>query len=291
MAHLMWDQIGERFFETGVDQGVLYIPDSNGAYINGVAWNGLVNVTESPSGAEPNAQYADNIKYLNLYSAEEFSATVEAFTYPDEFQQFDGLAVPTPGVAVGQQGRPIFGLSYRTRVGNDLEGNSFAYKRHLVYGCQASPSEKAYGTESDSPEPITFSWSVATTPVAVTGLKNTSILTIDSRHVGSTELAALELMLHGDTGVDPVLPLPDTVIAMFDSGVTIVTPTAPTINSGTNVITIPTVTGVTYYIGGLSVSPGAQPAITDDVIVTARPNAGYVFSSGVDDDWLMEYTP
>lgn len=291
MTKLMWDKVGERFFETGVDQGVLYIPDSNGAYTNGVAWNGLTNVTESPSGAEPNAQYADNIKYLNLYSAEEFAATIEAFTYPDEFQQFDGLAVPTPGVAVGQQPRKVFGLSYRTKIGNDLEGDDYGYKRHLVYGCQASPSEKAYGTVNDSPEPITLSWSVATNPVPVANLKPTSIITIDSRYVGPTELAALELLLHGDIGVDPVLPLPDTVISMFSDGVTIVTPVEPTINTGTNVITIPTVAGVTYYIDDVSVASGPQPAITEDTLVVARPNSGYVFAQGVDDDWLMDYTP
>ncbi len=294
MAQLMWDKVGERFFETGVDQGVLYIPDNNGAYTNGVAWNGLTNVTESPSGAEPNAQYADNIKYLNLFSAEDFSATLEAFTFPDEFQQFDGLAVPTPGVAVGQQPRKVFGLSYRTKIGNDLEGDDYAYKRHLVYGCQASPSEKAYGTTNDSPEPITFSWSLTTNPVPVGNLKPTSIITIDSRHVGAQELAALEQLLHGDTGVDPFLPLPDTVISMFSGGVTIVTPTEPTVaTSGPNKnkITIPTVTGVSYYIGDTLAASGLQDdAITVATVVTARPNAGYVFAQGVDDDWLLPYT-
>ena len=291
MTKLMWDKVGERFFETGVDQGVLYIPDVNGAYTNGVAWNGLTTVTESPSGAEPNAQYADNIKYLNLFSAEEFAATIEAFTYPPEFQQFDGLSVPTPGVSVGQQPRKVFGLSYRTRVGNDLEGDDYGYKRHLVYGCQASPSEKAYGTVNDSPEPITFSWSIATNPVPVTNMKPTSILTIDSRYVNPTRMAALELLLHGDDGVDPVLPLPDTVISMFQDGVVIVTPVEPTINTETNVITIPNVAGLTYYINDVAVSPGAQPAITDDVVVVARPDQGYVLAQGVDDDWLLVYTP
>jgi hypothetical protein len=289
MALLTWDNIGERFFETGVDQGVLYIPDSNGAYIDGVAWNGLTNVTESPSGAEPNAQYADNTKYLNLFSAEEFAATLEAFTYPDEFQQFDGLAVPTPGVAVGQQTRKTFGLSYRTKIGNDLDGDDYAYKRHLIYGCQASPSEKAYGTTNDSPEPITFSWSIATNPVPVTGMKSTSILTIDSRYVGAPELLALENLLHGSAG-DPFLPMPDTVISMFTAGVTTVTPTMPSYNSGTDTLTIPTVTGVEYYINDVLVAAG-DIVLTADTLVEARPASGYVFTAGVDTDWFYDYIP
>lgn len=287
MTKLMWDKVGERFFETGVDQGVLYLPDSAGNYVNGVAWNGLTNVTESPSGAEPNAQYADNIKYLNLFSAEDFAATLEAFTYPDEFQQFDGLAVPTRGVAVGQQPRKTFGLSYRTKIGNDLEGDDFAYKRHLVYGCKASPSEKAYGTTNDSPEPINFSWSLTTDLQPVTGHKPTAIVTIDSRYVDPTVLAALELMLHGDTGVDPILPLPDTVITMFSSGVTVVTPTQPTFDD-VDTITIPTVTGVAYYVNDVEVPAGAL-VITEDTLVTARPEAGYVFTIGVDDDWFYVF--
>lgn len=288
MTQLMWDKVGERFFETGVDQGVLYIPDSNGAYTDGVAWNGLVNVTESPSGAEPNAQYADNTKYLNLFSAEEFAATLEAFTYPDEFQRFDGLAVPTPGVTVGQQTRPVFGLSYRTKIGNDLEGDDFAYKRHLVYGCQASPSEKAYGTTNDSPEPITFSWSLATNPVAVANLKPTSILTIDSRHVSSSVLTALEGMLHGTSG-DPMLPLPDTVISMFSAGITIVSSLTKPSNTG-NVITIPTTTGVAYYWLDTLVEAGAL-TITESGVLEARPAVGYAFASGLDPDWYYTYTP
>jgi len=220
MPALTWDDIGERFYETGVDHGVLYIPDASGVYSDGVAWNGLVTVTESPSGAEPNAQYADNIKYLNLFSAEEFAATIEAFTYPDEFAQFDGLAEPATGVLVGQQSRGSFGLSYRTKVGNDLEGDDYGYKLHLLYGCKASPSEKAYTTINDSPEAITFSWEISTTPVAVTGLKPTSVITIDSTVVDPTELAALEAILYGAVATEPSLPLPDEVIALFPGGVT-----------------------------------------------------------------------
>lgn len=287
MAQLVWDETGQRTYETGVDHGVLYIPDSSGSYINGVAWNGLTNVSESPSGAEANAQYADNIKYLNLFSAEEFGATVEAFTFPDEFQEFDGLGVPTPGVVIGQQNRGVFGLSYRTKIGNDLVGDSYGYKLHLVYGCQASPSERAYGTINDSPEPINFSWEITTTPVPVTGYKPTSILVVDSTKVNPITLAALEQILYGDVGVDPALPAPDTIVTMFAGGVTIVAPTEPTFAA--NTITIPTVAGVAYYVDN-EVVPAGDLDITEDTVVTARPLAGYVFASGIDDDWFYEYT-
>lgn len=222
MPALVWDQVGERLYETGVDHGVLYIPDVSGAYATGVAWNGLTTVTESPSGAEASAQYADNIKYLNLISAEEFGGTLEAFTYPDEFAEFDGLAVPSPGVVVGQQPRKMFGLSYRTRLGNDITGDEHGYKLHLVYGCNASPSEKAYATINDSPEAITFSWTISTTPVPVTGLKPTALIVVDSSVVDPGDLAALEAELYGGTGVAN-LPLPDDVIAMFSSGGAIAT--------------------------------------------------------------------
>jgi hypothetical protein len=218
MPALVWDSIGERFYETGVDHGVLYIPDATGVYATGVAWNGLTTVTESPSGAEPTAQYADNIKYLNLFSAEEFGCTIEAFTYPDEFSVFDGLVSPEVGVAVGQQVRKIFGLSYRTRVGNDLEGEDHGYKLHLVYGCQASPSEKAYNTINDSPEAITFSWEVSTTPVPVTGLRPTSLIVIDSRLVDAADLTAFEEIIYGGATLAAKLPTPDEVIAAFSSG-------------------------------------------------------------------------
>jgi hypothetical protein len=183
-----------------------------------VAWNGLTTVTESPSGAEASAQYADNIKYLNLISAEEFGATIEAFTYPEEFAECDGTALPSPGVAVGQQGRKLFGLSYRTRKGNDVEGTDLGYKLHLVYGCQASPSEKAYATINDSPEAIAFSWDVTTTPVPVTDLKPTSLLVIDSTIVDPAALASLEALLYGNGATEAALPMPDEVIALFSDG-------------------------------------------------------------------------
>ena len=215
MVALVWDQIGERLYETGVDHGVLYIPDAAGIYAEGYAWNGLTTVTESPSGAESTPLYADNIKYLNLISAEEFGATIEAFTYPPEFAQCDGSALPSVGVAVGQQSRTTFGLSYRTRVGNDLLGSDLGYKLHLVYGCSAAPTEKAYATINDTPEAITFSWEVTTTPAAVSGLKPTSVITIDSTQVDPIDLAALESVLYGDDLVEAKLPTPDEVLAMF----------------------------------------------------------------------------
>lgn len=290
MAILQWDQSGEHLFETGVDHGVLYIPDSGGAYSDGVAWNGLVNATESPSGAEANAQYADNIKYLNLYSAEEFGLTIEAFTYPDEFLGFDGFAVPSPGVTVGQQGRKVFGLSYRTLIGNDLDGNEHGFKLHLVYGCQASPSERAYATVSDSPEPITFSWEVATTPIPVAGyplLKPTSLVVIDSTKVAPSALTILMNMLYGTVGTDPHLPLPGEVLDIFDGTITLATPTKPTFDN-VDTITIPTVTGVSYYDNGVLVPAGAY-TILDDTVIEARPNSGYYFSDTVDTDWLFVF--
>lgn len=217
MVALVWDQTSERFYETGVDKGVLYTPDALGVYATGVAWNGLVSVQEAPSGAEANPQYADNIKYLNLVSAEEFGATIEAFTYPDEFAQHDGLSSPEVGLTVGQQGRKMFGLSYRTLKGNDTEGTEYGYKLHLVYGCVAAPTEKAYSTVNDSPEPITFSWEVTTTPVPMTGAKPTSVLTIDSTTVSPTGLAALETQLYGDAVETANLPLPDEVVTLLQT--------------------------------------------------------------------------
>jgi hypothetical protein len=210
---LVWDATGDRLYETGVDRGVLYIPDNTGVYGAGVAWNGLTTVTETPAGADANAQYADNIKYLNLLSAETFGGTIEAFTYPDEFGQCDGTAAPKPGLLLGQQGRHAFGLSYRTRLGNDLEGVDHGYKLHLLYGALAAPSEKAYATINDSPAAIAFSWAISTTPVQVTGYKPTSLIVVDSTVVDPADLTALEALLYGATGA-ATLPLPDEVIAL-----------------------------------------------------------------------------
>jgi hypothetical protein len=287
MSKLTWDQVGERVYETGVDHGVLYIPDSSGSYDEGYAWNGLVTVTESPSGAESNPQYADNIKYLNLLSAEEFGATIEAFTYPDEFAQCDGTAMPEPGVAIGQQARKIFGLCYRTKVGNDTEGQDYGYKLHLIYGAQAAPSEKAYATVNDSPEAITFSWDVTTTPVAVPGYKPSASITVDSTQVDAAALADLEDMLYGTSGVDAALPLPGDVLDLFAGSVVMATPTAPTYVSGTHTITIPTVTGVEYRIDGAAVT--GDVVITEDTVVTAHPTSGYKFPEVTDDDWFFDY--
>lgn len=210
---IVWDAVGEKTFETGVDHGVLYVMDG-GAYPKGVAWNGITSVSESPSGAEATPLYADNIKYLNLMAAEEFGATIEAYTYPDEFMACDGSAELTPGVYIGQQDRKVFGMSYRTTVGNDVDGNSHGYKLHLIYGALASPSEKAYSTINDSPEAITFSWEVKTTPVPVTGHKPTATLVIDSTKVAPEKLALLEEALYGSTEKEAYLPLPDEVASI-----------------------------------------------------------------------------
>ncbi len=288
MSKLTWDKSGERLYETGVDRGVLYIPNDSGVYNDGVAWNGLTTVTESPSGAEATALYADNMKYLNLISAEEFGATIEAYTYPEEFGQFDGTASPTAGVQVGQQGRRAFGLAYRTRVGNDVVGSDFGYKLHLIYNATAAPSEKAFATINDSPEAITFSWELTTTPIEVGVIggkeyKPTAQLTIDSTKVDATALANLENILYGSVGVDPRLPTPAEVIALFSGTVTQVTPTKPT--QAANNVTIPTVVGVEYLIDGVVVT--GTVAITEDTIVTAQPTAGHIFPAVVDDDWLF----
>lgn len=215
MAKLTWGALADRRFETGVSHGVLYTPDAvTGEYDSGVAWNGLTAVTEAPSGAESNKQYADNSVYVNLISAEEFGGTIEAFTAPDEFGQHDGTAAPKIGVYVGQQSRKAFGFSFQTKVGTALDGDD-GYKIHLVYGCQAAPSEKGYTTVNDSPEAMALSWEFTTTPVAVTGHKDTALLVIDSTKVDPADLAALELLLYGATSTEPQLPLPDEVIALF----------------------------------------------------------------------------
>lgn len=214
MAKLVWDQTGERLYETGVSKGVLYVQTA-GAYPKGVAWNGLTAVTESPSGAEATPLYADDIKYLNLLSNEEFGATIEAYTYPDEFMECDGSAALATGVYIGQQARKTFGMCYRTVIGNDTDNNSYGYKLHLIYGALAAPSEKAYATINDSPEAITFSWEVTTTPVEVPGYKPTASITIDSTKVDATKLAALEAVLYGSDDVEARLPLPAEIATMM----------------------------------------------------------------------------
>lgn len=292
MAPLTWDQIGERLYETGVDRGVLFIPDESGEYSNGVAWNGLTTVTESPSGAEATPLYADNIKYLNLISAEQFGATIEAFTYPDEFGVFDGTADLEVGVSIGQQSRKVFGLCYRTRLGNDLDGSDHGYKLHLLYGAQAAPSEKAYATINDAPEAISFSWAITTSPVDVAGYKPTALLTIDSSKVSSEDLAALELILYGDEGVEPRLPLPTEVATLFSGGLTpvrMVGVNAPTYVAGTHIVTLPVVVGVTWRINGVAKAAGAQPALQagQTSVVTAHAATGYVIEG--DNDWTFDF--
>lgn len=217
MSKLTWDQTGERLYETGVKMGVLY-PQTAGTYPKGVAWNGLTAVTESPSGAEATALYADDIKYLNLMSTEEFGGTIEAYMYPDEFAECDGSASIADGVFIGQQVRKTFGLCYRTVLGNDTETNDYGYKLHLIYGALASPSEKAYATINDSPEAITFSWEFSTTPVSVNGFKPTASITIDSTKVAEGKLADLEAILYGDADNEARLPLPDEVATIMAAG-------------------------------------------------------------------------
>ena len=226
MARLVWDKTSERLYETGVKNGVLYVQGTGGTYPKGVAWNGLTAVTESPSGAEPTPLYADDIKYLNLLSNEEFGATIEAYTYPDEFAECDGSKALADGVYIGQQPRKTFGMVYKTVLGNDTEGNDHGYKLHIIYGALAAPSEKAYATINDSPEAVTFSWEVTTTPVSVTGSKPTASIVIDSTKADTTKLAALEAILfgkdptqdQGNDGTDPRLPLPDEIKTLMTTG-------------------------------------------------------------------------
>ena len=222
MAKIVWDKSSERLYETGVKNGVLYVQGTGGTYTKGVAWNGLAAVTESPSGAEPTPLYADDIKYLNLLSTEEFGATIEAYTYPDEFAECDGSKSIATGVYIGQQARKTFGMCYKTTLGNDTEGNDHGYKLHIIYGALAAPSEKAYETINDSPEAITFSWEISTTPVNVTGSKPTATIVIDSTKANPEKLAALEVILFGadapngeGTGTDPRLPLPDEIATLM----------------------------------------------------------------------------
>ena len=214
MSKLVWDKTGEHFYETGVKNGVLYIPTA-GVYSKGVAWNGLTAVTESPSGAEATPLYADDIKYLNLLSPEEFGGTIEAYTYPDEFMECDGSAALTKGVYIGQQKRSTFGLCYRTVLGNDVDNNDYGYKLHLVYGALAAPSEKGYSSINDDPEAITLSWEFTTTPVTVAGHKPTASITIDSTKVNAEKLAALEAILYGSEEKEARLPLPDEIATLM----------------------------------------------------------------------------
>lgn len=291
---LVWGNTGERVYETGVNRGVLYPCDNLGAYGTGVVWNGLTTVTESPQGATASPMYADNIKYLNLISVETFEATINAYTYPEEWAACDGSAVPSAGLHVGQQHRNMFGLSYCTQIGNDIDGSDHGYKLHLVWGAIAKPSQKAFATINDQPAAIDFSWDLTTTPVAVTGLKPTASMTIDTTKVDATKLTSLLTILYGSGGVAPRLPLPDEVIAIFvGSGLTSVDmgvlAKQPSYNSGTHVITLPTVTGVQWKINGVNKAAGAQPALTAGqvAIVKATAQSGYLITG--DDTWTYDY--
>ncbi|ATN93661.1 major tail protein [Streptomyces phage Scap1] len=292
MSVLQWDQTGEKVYENGVEKGVFYTVSGAGVYDNGVAWNGLVSVTESPSGAEVNKQYADNIVYASLRSAEEFGATIEAFTYPLEaIPALDGSASPTPGLALGQQGRPTFGFSYVTKVGNDLNPDA-GEKIHLVYGATANPSEKAYTTVNDSPEAATFSWELTTSPVQVgtiggTAYKPLSTITVDTTKEDADAVNTLREFLYGTEGTDPSLPSPAAVVALFSGAVLTATPTEPTYDTTTNVMTVPTITGVQYYMDGELLAPGPQTAFTENHVVEARPAMGYKFTQPTDSDWLI----
>ena len=293
MTAIQWDKTGERFGETGVDHGVLYKPDVDGVYGEGVAWNGLTTVTESPSGAEATAQYADNIKYLNLVSAEQFAGSIEAFTYPVEFEECEGAVTSAGGVLITQQARKSFGLSWRTLIVNDTEGQDAGEKIHLVYGALATPSEKAHATVNDSPELTALSWDFTTTGVEVPGLKPSAHLILDSRVVDATAFADLKAILYGDESTDPRLPLPAEVIDLFEGTTTSVNlataANQPTYNAGTHVVTLPAVTGVQWKVNGVNKAAGAQPALTvgQTANVVAVAQSGYRVTG--DEDWSFDY--
>lgn len=292
MTALVWDAPEERFYETGVDHGVLYMPNMAGEYVDGVAWNGLTGVTESPSGAEPSKTYADNILYATMFSVEEFMATVEAYTCPDEFWEFDGVKVTAAGMQIGQQRRPAFGFAYRTTKGNSLNSD-LGYILHLVYGCQAAPSEKAYKTINDSPEMNTFSWALTTTPVTATGFRPTAIIKIDSTdpRVSSARLAALEAVLYGtDGGAGPRLPLPDEVDDILATGIQLVTPTAPTYNATTDTITFPATAGIIWTVDGVDYDPSDTLVITESKVIHARPAPTYNFTGTYVDQFMQVYS-
>lgn len=289
MTKLAWDLTSQRLYETGVSKGVLYLADpETGRYDMGYAWNGLTSVSESPSGAEANPFYADNIKYLNLISNEEFACTIGAYTYPKEFGVCDGSAEPVPGVSFGQQSRKPFGFSYQTKVGNDTLGDDYGYKIHLVYNGIAAPSEKEYATVNESPEPIEFSWEVTTTAVSAgEGRRPLSTITIDSTVVDKDRLQILEGILYGTASTNARLPMPEEVISIMEgTPLTQVTPTKPTFEKATGVITIPSVEGVEYRIDGV-IKVGtftiAEPGATETVVAVALPN--FEIKSGSESSW------
>lgn len=288
MSKLVWDAATQRFYTTGVDHGVLY-PSVSGLYPLGVAWNGLTTVTESPSGAESTKTYADNIQYLNLISAEVFNGTIEAYTFPPEFEPCDGMASPEDGITIGQQPRQAFGFCYRTIKGNDTEGNQYGEVVHLIYNALAAPSEKANATVNDSPAAVTFSWGISTTPIAVDGYAPTSTISIDSTRVDASAYQDLLDMLYGTDSTDPTLPMPNEVLALFAGTVVAATPTAPTYVNGTHTLTIPSVTGLKYYNHGVLQTAGDH-VVTESPFVEARLDPGYKFTPGYDTDWSFVYS-
>ena len=289
MPVLVFDDTGNKAFETGVERGVLYpLNASNGLYDTGYAWNGLTEVKEKPAGAGANPSYADNQKYLNLLSAETFSGEISAFTYPDAFGACDGTNEPYNGIVVGQQTRQTFGLSYKTQLGNDVSSDA-GYKLHLIYGALAAPSEKDYVSINASPAPVTFTWAFDCTGVNVSGLNATSLIVIDSTKVDSTALTNLNNYLIGTSGTTASLPLPDAVIALFSGTVTAITLTAPTFD-GAHTITIPTQTGTTYYVDGVLHAGGSQLLTTGQTkVVTARAANNYVFNTPVVTAWMFTF--
>lgn len=289
MAVLSWDGTGTRKHESGIDHGVLYpLNPSTGLYDTGVAWNGLTSVKEKPSGAGANPQFADNIKYLTLLAAETFGGEITAFTYPDEFAACDGTAFPTAGVSVGQQSRQTFGLSYRTKIGND-SSTDLGFKIHLAYGCLASPSERDYTTINDNPAALAFTWTFDSAPVLASGLNPTSLLVIDSTTVDATALSNLEDLLYGTVSTTPSLPPPDTIIALFEGTITTVTLTPPTFD-GAHTVTIPTETGVTYYVDSVVHAGGSLVLTTGQKkVVSASANAGYKFATPYVNEWLFSF--
>jgi hypothetical protein len=289
MAVVVWDDTGNKKYETGIDHGVLFpLNPETSLYDTGYAWNGLTAVNEKPGGAAANPQYADNIKYLNLLSAETFAGTIEAFTYPDAFGACDGTDTPSAGVQIGQQSRQTFGFCYRTKVGNDVSAD-LGYKLHLVYGALASPSEKDYATINDSPAAVQFSWDFDCTPVNVTDLQPTCLIVIDSTKVDSSALSDLQDFLYGTSGTAPSLPSPDDVIALFAGSITAITLSPATFN-GAHTITIPTQTGTTYYVDGVEHASGTVTLTTgQSKVISATPNAGYVFNKPVVTSWLFTF--
>lgn len=291
MSKLEWDKVGERFYETGVSNGVLYIPSITGQYTQGYAWNGLTGVTSSPSGAESSKQYADNIAYLNLTSAEDYGATIEAFQSPAAFDQCDGTAVPIPGILVGQQRRKTFGFSWQSLIGNDIEGQDHAYKIHVIYGAQATPSEKAYTTVNESPEAATLSWTVTTTPAPISPaivlegreLKPTAYLAFDSRHFSTAKMQALKDVLYGTASTQPRLPTPYELITLMSTDVAEVTPTAPTFDDTDNTVSLPATPGVVYTINGQPVE--GDVVLDKSAVVYAVPALGYRFPEVTQTQW------